>query len=213
MRRILRTTNLTVTALHFGIAVPFLYFGIQLIAAPFFANYDFVQMEASLLGSDRSSLPVIFNLGAMLTGFAAVVAAIGLTLAFQLAKIHPILAWLTAIAVFLCGLSSLWAGLFPMPDPRHAENPFAIGLFAMPFVALAAFWNQFQVRGYLLACVLLFLGLIPFMSGIFAIDRQALEGVLQRLLALAAFSPVGLVAYQLLKLQQNPTSAIKRKLS
>jgi hypothetical membrane protein len=112
MRRILRTTNLTVTALRFGIAVPFLYFGIQLIAAPFFANYDFVQMAASLLGSDRSSLPVIFNLGAMLTGFAALVAAIGFILAFQVTKIHPILAWLTAIAVFCVGLSSLWAGFF-----------------------------------------------------------------------------------------------------
>jgi hypothetical membrane protein len=210
MQRFSAIKNLTVTALRFGIAVPFLYFGIQLLAAPFFAGYDFVQMAASLLGSDRSSLPILFNLGAVVTGFAGLVAAIGLILAFRETKTHPILAWLTAIAVFCVGLSSLWAGIFPMPDPRHAENPFAIGLFVMPFVTLATFWNQTNIRGYLMACVALFLGLIPFMSGLIAIDRQALEGALQRLLALAAFAPIGLVAYQLLKLQQANNTTRKK---
>lgn len=198
--------NLTVTALRLGIAVPFLYFGIQLLAAPFFAGYDFVQMEASLLGSERSSLPIVFNIGAVVTGFAGLVAAIGLILAFRATKTHPVLAWLTAIAVFCVGLSSLWAGIFPMPDPKHAENPFAIGLFVMPFVTLATFWNQLKIRGYLMACVVLFVALIPFMSGIVNIDRQALEGLLQRLLAFAAFAPIGLASYRLLNLQQvnNP---------
>jgi hypothetical membrane protein len=211
MQTFLTPTNLTVTALRFGVAVPFLYFGIQLIAAPFFVGYDFLKLEASLLGSDRSSLPVVFNIGAILTGFAGLVAAIGLILAFRKTKSHPALAWLTTIAVFFVGCSSLWAGIFPMPDPRHAENPFAIGLFVMPFITLATFWNQPQIKTYLLACVLLFLGLIPFMSGLIAIDRQALEGLLQRLLALAAFAPIGLTAYQLLKLQQTRISAINRK--
>jgi hypothetical membrane protein len=211
MQRFLAIKNLTVTALRFGIAVPLLYFGIQPIAAPFFVGYDFLEMAASLLGSDRSSLPIVFNVGAMLTGFAALVAAFGLIPAFQVTKIHPLLAWLTAIAVFFVGCSSLWAGIFPMPNPRHAENPFAIGLFVMPFVSIAAFWHQALIRGYLLACVLLFLGLIPFMSGTIAIDRQALEGLLQRLLALAAFAPIGLVANYLLKLQHTPIGTIKRE--
>jgi hypothetical membrane protein len=210
MHRFFEPRNLMVTALHFGIAVPFLYFGIQLLAAPFFVGYDFVQMAASLLGSDRSSLPILFNLGAMVTGFAGLVAAIGLIMAFQEIKTYPVLAWLTALAVFCVGLSSLWAGIFPMPDPRHAENPFAIGLFVMPFVTLATFWNQPKLRVYLMACVVLFVGLIPFMSGLIAIDRQALEGALQRFLALAAFAPIGLGAYQLLKLQQANDTTRKK---
>jgi hypothetical membrane protein len=210
MQRFLAIKNLTVTALRFGIAVPFLYFGIQLLAAPFFAGYDFVQMAASLLGSDRSSLPIVFNLGAVLTGFAAVVAALGFLRVFPVVKTQPILSWLTAIAVFCVGLSSLWAGIFPMPDPRHAENPFTIGLFVMPFVTLATFWNQPKLRMYLAACFVLFVGLVPFMSGLIAIDRQALEGALQRLLALAAFAPIGLVAHQLLKLQQANDTTRKK---
>jgi hypothetical membrane protein len=205
MERSFTSNHSTITALRLGIAVPFLYFGIQLIAAPFFAGYDFLAMAASLLGSERSSLPVVFNLGAMLTGVAGLVCAIGLILAFRMTKTPAVLAWLTSIAVFLCGLSSVWAGVFPMPDPRHAENPFAIGLFVMPFVALATFWRQSQ-RIYFLACVLLFLGLIPFMSGLIAIDRSALEGLLQRLLALSAFAPIGLAAHQLLKLQDSVDS-------
>jgi hypothetical membrane protein len=206
MERSFTSNHSMVTALRLGIAVPFLYFGIQLLAAPFFAGYDFVQMEASLLGSDRSSLPIVFNFGAMVTGVAGLVAAIGLVLAFRTTKTHPILAWLPALAVFCVGLSSLWAGIFPMPDPRHAQNPFAIGLFVMPFVMLATFWNQPKIRGYLMACVVLFVGLIPFMSGLIAIDRSALEGLLQRLLALSAFAPIGLAAHQLLKLQDSVDS-------
>jgi hypothetical membrane protein len=211
MQRFLAINNLTVTALRFGIAVPFLYFGIQLIAAPFFAGYDFLGMAASLLGSERSSLPVLFNVGAMITGVAALIAAFGFLSAFAVLKVQPVLAWLTAIAVFLCGLSSLWAGIFPMPDPRHGENPFAIGLFVMPFVTLATFWNQSQIRKYFLVCVLLFLALIPFMSGLIAIDRSALEGLLQRLLALAAFAPIGLTAYQLLKRLPPPLTINRQR--
>ncbi len=190
--------NLTVTALRFGIAVPFLYFGSQLLAAPFYPNYNFVQMEASLLGSDRSSFAMVFNLGALLTGFAALVFAIGFLRVYSSIKLHPVLAWFSAIAVLGSGLSSFWAGIFPMPDPRHGANPFQIALFAMPFLLAATFWKN-QFRPYFLAAVGLFLAMIPIMTGLVGVDRGANEGLLQRILAFAVFVPIGLSAYVLLK--------------
>jgi hypothetical membrane protein len=211
MNNFAKQDNLTVTALRFGIAVPFLYFGSQLLAAPFYPNYNFVQMEASLLGSDRSSLAMVFNVGAFLTGFAACVFAIGFLRVFSRIKIYPVLAWFSAIAVLGCGLSSFWAGIFPMPDPRHGANPFQFALFLMPFVLVVAFWRQVSFRPYFLAAVILFLGMIPVMSGLVGVDRGAFEGLLQRLLALAVFSPIAVGAFLLLQTLQsypNPRPSI-----
>jgi hypothetical membrane protein len=61
-------------ALRIGVAVPFLYLGIQIIAAPFFPGYSFLSMEASLLGSDLAIYPAIFNIGAIITGIVTIIA-------------------------------------------------------------------------------------------------------------------------------------------
>ena len=68
----------TMAALQTGMAVPFLYFGTQLAAALFFPGYSFLRMPASLLGSDQATYPMIFNAGAILTGLATLLAAVGI---------------------------------------------------------------------------------------------------------------------------------------
>src|SRR3990172_11849925 len=102
--------TITVFALQMGIAIPFLYFGTQIIAAPFYPNYSFLTMAASLLGSDLAKYPAIFNAGAIFTGVTTLIASVGFLLALQRLEANPILAWLTAIAIFLNGVGSLWAG-------------------------------------------------------------------------------------------------------
>jgi hypothetical membrane protein len=54
----------TVWALYAAIAMPLIYFGTQLIAAPFYPGYSFAQDTASMLGTTTSRQPWIFNLGA-----------------------------------------------------------------------------------------------------------------------------------------------------
>src|SRR4051812_45269148 len=42
-------------ALAFGIAIPFLYFGVQIVAARFYPGYSFLNRDASTLGSAGST--------------------------------------------------------------------------------------------------------------------------------------------------------------
>src|ERR1039458_10531164 len=69
--------RLTSVALGFGIAVPFLYFGSQIVAALCYPGYSFLSQSASQLGSDLARYPAVFNIGAIVTGFATLIASWG----------------------------------------------------------------------------------------------------------------------------------------
>ncbi len=195
-----------VFALGSGILVPILYFGTQLLAAPFFPSYSFLSMEASLLGSDRAIYPAIFNIGAIITGIITIIASVGFLLALQLLGTNPFLTWLTSIAVLLNGLGSLWAGFFPMPDLRHASNPFAVGIFLFPILLTFALWNRSNakpIKMYLIITNLLFIALIPIMSGVSGINTQGYQGLLQRIAVLVFFVPISVGSYFLIQRAQN----------
>jgi len=194
--------DLTLVALKIGMAVPILYFGTQLAAAPFFPGYSFLRMPASLLGSNQAIYPLIFNAGAILTGIATLISSIGFLLAFQHIKANLILARLTAIAIALNGLGSLWAGFIPMPDPRHGSNPFALGILLLPALLALTLWKRNDagaIKIYLIITNLLFIALILVMSGIVDIGTRTYPGLLQRIVALVFFPPVGVGAYFLAK--------------
>ena len=195
-----------VFALGSGILVPILYFGTQLLVAPFFPGYSFLSMAASLLGSDLAIYPAIFNIGAIITGIATIIASVGFLLALQHLGTNPFLTWLTSIAVLLNGLGSLWAGFFPMPDPRHDSNPFAVGIFLFPILLTFALWNRSNARPikiYLIITNLLFIALIPIMSGVSGINTQGYQGLLQRIAVLVFFVPISVGSYFLIQRAKN----------
>jgi hypothetical membrane protein len=196
----MRGDPITVRALGAGVAVPFLYYGAQAIAAPFFPGFSFLGTTASELGSDHSAHPFLFNGGAILLGVAGLVAAVGFFRAFRLLGTHPILAWLTSIALAVSGLSSLWAGCFPLPDPRHAGHPaFLIAMLSLPPFLAVAIWRRGHValNCYLLANLFPLAVMIPIMSGVTALDTHIYRGLLQRIFALTVFLPIGVAAYVL----------------
>ena len=57
MRRPPRSDDFNLASLGFAIAVPLLYYGVQLVAAPFFPDFSVLSTTASELGSDRSPRP------------------------------------------------------------------------------------------------------------------------------------------------------------
>ena len=198
--------KILVFALGSGILVPIFYFGTQLLAAPFFPDYSFLSMEASLLGSDLAIYPAIFNIGAILTGIVTIIASVGFLLALQHLGTNRFLAWLTSLAVLLNGLGSLWAGFFPMPDPRHGSNPFAVGIFLFPILLTFSLWNRSNARPikiYLIITNLLFIALIPIMSGVSSINTQGYQGLLQRIAVLVFFVPISVGSYFLIKRTKN----------
>lgn len=119
--------DLTLVALQMGMAVPFLYFGTQLVTAPFFPGYSCLTMPASLLGSDQAVYPAIFNVGAIITGIATLIASVGFLYALQELKANPILAWLTTIAIALNGLGQPLGGIYPTAGPKTRFQPVCSG--------------------------------------------------------------------------------------
>lgn len=201
MRRPPRGDDFTLASLGFAIAVPFLYYGVQLVAAPFFPDFSVLGTTASELGSDRSARPWVFNAGAILTGIAALVGSIGLLRALRRLGAHPIVAWLTLLAVAGTGLSSLWAGIFPMPDPRHGGHPaLLIAMLAVPFVLSFALWRlgvSWAIKVYLVATIVLLLVMFPMMMRMIDLDMHIYGGLLQRIFALSVFVPIGVAAFEL----------------
>jgi len=193
--------QMTVASLGCGIAVPILYYGIQLVAAPFFPDFSFLATTASELGSDRSTQPWILNTGAILTGIAAITSAFGFLRALTCLRTNQILACLVSATIAITGFSSLWAGIFPLPDPRHGGHPaLLIPMLAVPFVLAVALWRievSQPFRAYLIATMVLLIVLFPIMTGSTGLDMNVFRGLLQRVLALTVFVPVGVGAYVL----------------
>lgn len=195
-----RSTTLMLGA---AVAVPLLYFGVQFIAAPWYPGYRFATDTASMLGTAASLHPGIFNNGAILDGIAAFFGAAGLFLGLS----NLASKWLravVAIGVLSNGVLSLKAGLFPMPDPRHASWQFLLfPILITPLMMLAATWRTWiGLRIYLLVDVVCLLLVIPMMM-----HRMAPiwpEGAMQRFFAFIAMAPIGVVALVLLLKRQSP---------
>lgn len=185
-----------------GAAVPFLYFGAQASAAPFFPGFSFWVHSASLLGSDLSTRPEILNIGAASTGVAALIASYGLFRALRWQGIWPLVAVLVAACSISTGLASLWAATHPMPDPHHNPGALAAGMFAAPFLVLLAAFALPRARAlktYLVANVVVFFLVASVYAGLFPIDLRLYGGAVQRLGAAVMLVPVSVLCLWLLK--------------
>ncbi|MEP7155956.1 MAG: DUF998 domain-containing protein [Betaproteobacteria bacterium] len=198
-----RGVVMTRCALQVGVAVPFLYYGTQLLAAPFYPGYSFATQAASMLGSDQALYPSLFNTGAIVVGIASLIASFGFVRALLRLHAYPALAWLAGISIAVGGVIAIKAGLFPLPDPRHGSGPLMVGALLTPVLLLAALWTREDARGlkiYLVATNVLILLMIPVMSGITGWDTKNFTGALQRIATLALYPPIGITAWRLARM-------------
>jgi glucans biosynthesis protein C len=188
--------------LLFGaVLVPLLYFGIQLALAPFHPGYDFRTDVASLLGARGAPGATFFNLAAALSGVAAIAGALGLWR--SLAAAAPL--WvrlLLALAIVGLGFGNIWAGVYPLPDPRHSANPFAPAFFVMPLLLCVSCWFAPGLRDLRAPLSLNFLAFCAYgvvMAGLTSVDLGANIGWLQRFGALTIMGAIGFVGYYRLR--------------
>jgi hypothetical protein len=204
-------------ALAFGIAIPFLYSGLQLIAAPFYPGYSFLSRDASTLGSAGSTAPWIFNLGILVIGLCEVVAAWGFLNGLLRVRGNAVLAWATCLALASSALGSANAFLHPLPDPRHTTGVLSIlgaGVLLLPVLTGLMLWGQRRrawVTPILVLNIVVWLALVPVMSGLAQrlsmmahVDVPGLQtflngyqGLLQRIAAATLFGPVAFAAWLL----------------
>jgi hypothetical membrane protein len=195
----------TTMMLWAAVAMPLLYFGVQLVAAPFYPGYHFATDTASMLGTSASRHPGIFNTGAILTGMVGLAGAFGLYLGLR----RSAACWLRIIIVMGLlsnGAMSIKAGLYPMPDPRHTTWQFLLfPILITPLLLLGATWRVPWLRIYLLLDIICLVCLLPYMMHRMAPILP--EGTMQRLFALVTFAPVGVVALAFLQRRAFSESA------
>jgi hypothetical protein len=185
--------------LRVGLWLPILYYGLQLIAAPFYPGYNFLSQPASDLGASTFRYGQWFSLGILLFGALLLMAGLGIALGLHQRGTHPLLTGFALVTISACGVASLWAGAVPLPDPGHGGPAWlTVGMVLTPLALTLAMWGEARLRPLLLGCVLLILALIPLVSGALGISIQGYGGLLQRLLALATFGSISLAAYGLL---------------
>jgi hypothetical membrane protein len=171
--------------------MPVIFFGTQIVAAPFYPGYSFSQQSVSMLGTHFSRHPWIFNAGGTLTGLAALAGAVGLYQIFR-TKTHFLLSMLIGFSVACIGIMTIKGGMFPMPDARH--NSWGVlqnFIIITPFFLLMGLWKEAHSSGlrlYLLLSVTLLFLLVPLSS-------RLGRGTLQRLITVGSLLPVGVVGF------------------
>jgi hypothetical membrane protein len=200
--------SLVSASLRLGICIPFVYFGIQLLAVPFYPGFNILVNSASDLGTAHSLKPWIFNLGAIATGLITFASVYGFYQSLRSSGTNVLLTALICLSLMCYGTSSLAAGLFPMPHPYHGGGPVQFGIILGPALFVGAFWKRRRGSGWvfwcLAACLALFAVVLVLMRpGVTGVNTDPIMGLLQRILAVAGFAPLGLAAYDLLKLQMQ----------
>lgn len=178
-----------------AIATPCCYYGAQLAGSAYFPGYSFIRNAASLLGSDLSTKPAVFNTGVFATEAALAFAAPGLAGGLRRLGVHTLLCTLIAASVITNAYVAFRAGWYPLPDPRHGSGAAMAGVLPFPLVALLAVWTRAgqPMRWYLIATNLLIGAMIPVMAGTTGIDRASYEGLIQRIATIAIFPPVAVL--------------------
>jgi hypothetical protein len=188
-----------------GIALPICYYGAQIIAAPFFPDFSFLRHTASALGSNQSTRPEILNLGAMLTGVLACITAWGLfagVRAIGVSKAWLVIASLFALCTVSFGASSIWAGWYPLPDPRHNPGALGAGIFAAPFVAFIlsfALPNAMRLRTYHGLNIIGFAIVAMIYAQVLPVNLELYAGAVQRGATLVMLLPFAVISAWLLQ--------------
>jgi hypothetical membrane protein len=194
--------------------MPVLYFGTQVVAAPFYPQYSFTELVASMLGTTHSRHPWIFNAGAVLIGFASIGGSFGLYEVFR-PSTRGWLSPLLGFSVAWIGVMSIKAGIFPLPDPCHATRGLIFVLLppVLMGIGIGRLGHFPRLRAYLFLSVLLLVPVVLALKGKLTIPGLG-WGTLQRLFALAAFVPIGVVGFFFLRREQRRiVQSPSRKLS
>lgn len=182
--------------------MPFLYLANLALGSLLYPGFSQSRQMVSELGSKGAPHPGIFNVGIVVIGISILVSAFGYFRALQFLKTNLGWLWLTTSILFLSGVATLLAGIYPWPDPRHDGKYLGLVIILGPISLAAAMWNIKSTKSfslYLLAASLVMIIMLAILIGAGGLATPANVGVYQRIYALAAFPWIGAGAYVLKK--------------
>jgi hypothetical protein len=208
--------SLITASLLCAASVPFAYFGLLFLGAPFYPNFSMLRDVASALGSDVSTRPEIFNTGIAFTGLLATAGTVGLYKRLKESQVSTLLCLMAALSLLSFAAGSFWAALHPLPDPRHDPGPLSAGQFIAPFVAYLSARQIPGARSLRTICAVLlvfFLAVVGAYSGFIPLDRGEYEGALQRAGALALTAPTSALSWWLLRSSSRASPRLRPDIS
>jgi hypothetical protein len=133
----------------------------------------------------------------MIQGVVTLIASLGFLRATLRLGVAPTLSLLIFLALATNGINMIWAGYFPLPDPRHAgQPPFVIAMFLLPMLLTAALWESSGpiLKAYLVANLSLLALMIPITTHTIGVDTTHVRGLIQRIYTLTVFPVISVSA-------------------
>ena len=189
--------------LKIGVLVPVLYYGALIAGGVMTPGYSHITQYASELGMAGKPAAQIFNYGILAAGVCAVIGAVGVLLGMMRLGANILWAALTAVCLIGFGVSFIYGGLYPMPNPLHAGPVtymgLGLGVLAVPaalfmFLGLSGRSDMGGLKALLILSLLAMIGLnlVMFNVGGFDLVSKANVGLWQRGYSLAMIPWVGL---------------------
>lgn len=189
--------------LKLGVLVPVLYYGVLLIGGYLTPGYNHFTQYASELGMAGKPAAQLFNYGIIAAGGCAIIAALGVLIGMKSLGANILWALLAAVCLAAWGVSFVYGGLYPMPNPLHAGPVtvmgLGLGLMAIPaalfmFLGLSGRSDMGGVKSLVILSFLAMIGLtlVMYNVGGFDLVSKANVGLWQRGLGLATIPWIGL---------------------
>lgn len=205
--------------LKLGVLVPVLYYGALIVGGYLTPGYNHLTQYASELGMAGKPAAQIFNYGVMAAGACAVIGAIGVLIGMMRLGANVLWAALAALCIAAFGVSFIYGGLYPMPNPLHAGPVsymgLGLGVMAVPaalfmFLGLSGRSDMGGLKTLLIMCFLAMvaLNLIMFNVGGFNLVGKSNVGLWQRGYGLAMIPWIGIAC---LCIDQALAARAKRK--
>lgn len=182
-----------------GFLLPFIYFGVVIIASLFAKDYSHIGQHASELAINSNKTAVsIFNTGVIITGLLLILFGLGLIL-------NPVgKLFITGTLIMIFGITFLFGGIFPIGSPLHGLYGLGMSMIITPFSFLYEADEKFKSKKIRFITVIS--GLIIFIylwSMIAGLDPRDYRGITQRIFGVVTFGWISYIAYSLNNFVKN----------
>lgn len=183
--------------LKLGALVPLIYYGVLIGGGYMTPGYDHATMYASELGMAGKPAAQIFNYGIIAAGGLAALAGLGVFLGMRTLGANILWALLASVCLIAWGVSFVFGGLHPMPDPLHNGYMLGLAIIPAPLFMLLGLAGRSDMGGLKSLLMITFLAmvvltLIMFNVGELNLVKTANVGLWQRGYSLAMIPWIGI---------------------